>query len=87
MSSVQGESEAVWEAGHTQAHSLVSQGISKHHAKWSPLSAVSYEYDPHNKLKHTSYWFEVDGKLTSRSLRSDLLKLVRRLQRRANGHR
>lgn len=23
---------------------------------------MSYEYDPHNKLKHTSYWFEVDGK-------------------------
>jgi DNA-directed RNA polymerase II subunit RPB3 len=38
------------------------QGLSKHHGKWSPLSAVGYEYDPHNKLRHTSYWFEVDRK-------------------------
>lgn len=38
------------------------KGLSKHHGKWSPLSAVSYEYDPHNKLRHTSYWFEVDQK-------------------------
>lgn len=39
------------------------QGIAKYHAKWSPLSAVGYEYDPHNKLRHTTYWYETDGML------------------------
>lgn len=38
-----------------------AQGIAKYHAKWSPVSAVGYEYDPHNKLRHTTYWFETDG--------------------------
>ncbi|MBW0486611.1 hypothetical protein O181_026326 [Austropuccinia psidii MF-1] len=35
------------------------KGIAQEHAKWSPVSTIGFEYDPHNRLGHTDLWFEV----------------------------
>ncbi len=39
---------------------IAKKGRSKEDSKWQAVTAVVWDYDPHNKMHHTDFWYETN---------------------------